>query len=173
MPSEVTCAEAMDPEDNGRKARGAALAGVIYPVPTQRKRHTTGDSPLPTRRQPDKEGKCGKNCISLPTTRLLDFPAIAWPNSLSLLDDLIRWSAQKLDDQIRSISARISNHAASTCGAKRHGSGQGHRAGQAKSAAGCPKPWLGTARHQKGLGYTRTVKIWSVISWPHNLSSPW
>jgi hypothetical protein len=132
-----------------RKERGAALAGVIYPVPTQREHRTMGDSPLPTRRQPDKEGKCGKIASTLPTTRLLDVPTIAWPSSSSLLDDLIRWSAQRLDHQInliRSISADISNHAAGTCGAKRHRFGQGHRAGLAKSAAGCPKPWLGTAR---------------------------
>lgn len=128
------------------ESEGAYLAGVIYPVPSQRIRHAMGDLPLPTRRRPDKEGKSGKNCAPLPTTRLLDFSTIVRPSSLSLLDDLIRWSAQKLDHQIRSMSARISNHAPSTCGARRHGRGQGHHAGQAKTAAGCPKPWLGTAR---------------------------
>jgi hypothetical protein len=55
-----------------------------------------GDSPLPARRRPDK-GKGVKNCVS---QRLLDFPLMAWPNSLSLLDDLIRWSAQRFDHQI-------------------------------------------------------------------------
>ena len=142
----MPCAEVLDHEDSGRKPRGATLAGIIYPVPTQRNRHTTGDSPLPTRRQPDKEGECGKNCASLPTARRLDFATIAQPGSLSLLGDLIRWAAQKLDDQIRSISARVSNHATSTCGARRHVRGQGLHAGQAETAAGCPRlgwPWQG------------------------------
>ena len=90
----------------GGKQEGLLRLVLYTRYPSRRNRHTMGDLPLPTRRQPDREGKCGKNCAPLPTTRLLDFstiPTVGWPGSLSLLYDLIRWSAQKLDDQIRHL----------------------------------------------------------------------
>lgn len=98
-------------------------------------------------------------------------PTIVWPGSLSLHDDLIRWSAQEFDDQIRFISARISNHAASMCGARAVNAEQ-------LSMLGEPRLWQapqGLARHhelvKEALARQRTVKIRLVIPCPGSLSS--
>jgi hypothetical protein len=90
--------------------------------------------------------------------RLLDVPTIAWPSSFSLLDDLIRWSAQRLDHQInliRSISVNISNHALILVGQSAIVSDKATVVGRPRVRQGAPS--LGSVRRgrQEGLGHTR------------------